>query len=139
MAAMVSQDKTILHLSTNLSACTGIYYSNPLLGNRSYNCEECTLTNSDLLIIKSKIFAQNLTDLYSALVELSNSFPPSALKTLYYSLTHSHLSYSKAKPSCASNPNMFTIFKDHKITNSACNAHTSSSSFSLMGFYFCYS
>jgi hypothetical protein len=92
-----------------------IYNSNPLLGTRSYNCEECTLTNTDLLMIKSKIFAQNLTNLCSALIELRTSFPPSALKTLYYSLSHFHLSYCKAKPSCASNP---TCSQFSKITRS---------------------
>jgi hypothetical protein len=61
--------------------------------------------------------------------KVKNFLPPAAMKSLYYALIHSHLSYCPIITSCATNTNIQKIFKTQKkairiISNKQIRDHT---------------
>jgi hypothetical protein len=97
--------------------------------NRSYKLLGIHLDETLSFDYHTKYLCSKLNKSLYCINKSKNFLTNNALKTLYYSLIHSHLSYCTPILSCASNSNIQSIYKIQKkairiITKSGYTAHT---------------
>jgi hypothetical protein len=106
-----------------------IHNNHTIPDNRSYKLQGIHLDENLTFDNYTKHLCSKLNKSLYCINRAKNFLSNKALKTLYYSLIHSHLSYCTPILSCASNSNIQTVFKIQKkairtVTRNTFLAHT---------------
>jgi hypothetical protein len=106
-----------------------IHNNHPVHANRSYKLLGIHLDENLSFDSHTKHLCSKLSKSLYCINRAKNFLTKKALKTLYFSLIHSHLSYCTPIIGCSSNSNILTIFKMQKkairtITKNNYLAHT---------------
>jgi hypothetical protein len=106
------------------------FHSNhPIITNRAYKILGVYLDENLTFDCHTNFILTKLNRSLYCINKVKNILPPSALKSLYFSLIHSHLTYCSNIASCASNSNVQKIFLAQKkairiICNKKYREHT---------------
>ena len=106
-----------------------VHTTNPNTDSRTYKLLGILLDEHLSLDQHTSALQSKLSKSIFLINRAKNLLPPKALRTLYYSLIHSHLTYCPAIVGCTSKTNIEKISKMQKkairiITNSSYTAHT---------------